>query len=57
VADNPDFAQTKQQLAERLTARLTETADPRIVGNGDMFDAYPYLGGGPKHPDWQKQNP
>jgi arylsulfatase A-like enzyme len=57
VADNPGFAQTKQQLAERLTARLTETADPRLVGNGEMFDAFPYLGGGPKHPDWVEQNP
>jgi len=30
--------------------QLELTADPRVIGGGDKFDEYPYLGGGPRHP-------
>jgi len=45
VADDPAYANRRKQLAARLTAELRDTADPRILGNGDAFDAYPYYGG------------
>ena len=53
VADDPAYAKVKRELAEQLTAELKATGDPRIVGGVD-FDAFPYLGGGPRHPDWRK---
>lgn len=46
VADDPAYADTRKKLAAQLTAELKATADPRILGKGDLFDSYPYLGGG-----------
>jgi arylsulfatase A-like enzyme len=46
VADDPRFASEKADLAKRLLDELRATADPRVVGGGDEFDRYPYLGGG-----------
>ncbi|MEW4526428.1 sulfatase [Maioricimonas sp. JC845] len=57
VADHPEFAETRRQLNQRLTDELRETGDPRIIGGGESFDEYPYLGGGPKHPDLQRNRP
>ena len=56
VAGDPDYADVKKRLAQQLTRLLRETDDPRIVGGGDRFDEFPYLGGGPKHPDWEAKN-
>ena len=53
VADDPAYADVKKKLADQLMAELKETKDPRVVGGVD-FDAFRYLGGGPKHPDWRK---
>jgi N-sulfoglucosamine sulfohydrolase len=50
VANERAYQKIKQRLAERLTARLVETGDPRATGSGDRFDEYPYLGGSPMHP-------
>jgi len=50
VADNPKYAEIKKKLAAQLTAQLKATADPRIVGGGEKFDEYKYLGGAPKFP-------
>jgi hypothetical protein len=38
---------------QRLGFVGRKKADPRVVGGVD-FDAFPYLGGVPKHPDWKK---
>ena len=54
VADDPAYAEVKKQLSAQLMAELKESGDPRIVGGVD-FDAFPYLGGGPKHPTWRKK--
>jgi N-sulfoglucosamine sulfohydrolase len=48
VADNPQYAKTKKTLAAELMAKLKETKDPRALGNGDIFDKYPYYGSGYK---------
>jgi len=53
VADDPKFAQIKDELTNRLTEQLRATGDPRVVGDGDQFDRHPYLGGVPRHPDWK----
>ncbi|TSA29326.1 MAG: hypothetical protein D4R65_15385 [Verrucomicrobiaceae bacterium] len=38
LAADPKFADTKKKLADRLTAYLTKTKDPRALGNGEFFD-------------------
>ena len=42
VAADPAYAEAKRDLAERLTAYLKRTDDPRELGHGDMFDEYPF---------------
>lgn len=53
VAGNPAYAEAKAKLAARLMAELKATEDPRALGHGDFFDAFPYLGGVPKLPGWR----
>ncbi len=57
VADDPQYAQIRDELTAQLTAHLTATGDPRMGDNSDFFDEFPYLGGGPKHPDWERRLP
>ena len=57
VADRPEYAETREQLAARLSQQLRATGDPRIVGGGEAFDTYEYLGGAPLHPEYEKANP
>ena len=45
VADRPEYAKTRRELASRLMAELKATDDPRGRGQGDAFDRYPYYGG------------
>jgi N-sulfoglucosamine sulfohydrolase len=53
VASNPAYAETKQELAKRLTKSLTERDDPRVTGEGARFDTYPYYGGTPLAPAYE----
>jgi arylsulfatase A-like enzyme len=61
LADDPQFAQTRESLWKELEAKLKETGDPRIFGNGDLFDTYEYTGDAPHswvnyvNGTWQKQ--
>lgn len=50
VAGDPAYTEAKQRLADRLIDELTASADPRVLGDGDRFDTYPYYGRTPKHP-------
>jgi len=45
VACNAEYAKIKEKLALILTKELKTTKDPRILGNGDIFDKYPYYHG------------
>jgi arylsulfatase A-like enzyme len=56
VAADPQYALELRELRGRLMGELEVTKDPRVVGGGEKFDEYPYLGGGPKHPEWEKRN-
>jgi len=47
VAALPEYAAVKGKLAAALMAELKATKDPRVLGNGDIFDTYPYYGGMP----------
>ena len=42
LAENPDFAEIKQLMKNELFGRLEEEGDPRMFGNGDVFDNYVY---------------
>ncbi len=44
LAENEKFEDIKLALAEEMEQKLTEQNDPRILGNGDIFDNYPYVG-------------
>ncbi len=48
LADDPAYADIKESISDLLMEQLELTADPRVIGGGDKFDEYPYLGGGPK---------
>jgi hypothetical protein len=48
LADDPAYADIKESMSDLLMEQLELTADPRVIGGGDKFDEYPYLGGGPK---------
>jgi hypothetical protein len=50
VAEDPEFAEIKERLAEQLTDYLQRTGDPRETTAEVEFDAYPYIGGVPKWP-------
>lgn len=53
VIDLPAYAETRLSLARQLTDRLRAADDPRVVGGGEVFDTYEYLGGAPQHPDFK----
>lgn len=38
IAADPAFAGVKKKLSERLMEHLTNTKDPRALGNGEVFD-------------------
>lgn len=42
VATRPQYAEAKQALEDQLMAELKATLDPRVVGDGDKFDGFPY---------------
>lgn len=44
VAGDARFAAEQAALKERLMTALRETGDPRVLGGGEAFDAYPYRG-------------
>ena len=54
VADDPAYAETRQQLAAQLRQELLDTGDPRETGSGiDQFETTPYFGSGPRHPSFR----
>jgi len=55
VADKPQYADTIARLSRQLDAKLKESGDPRADGKGDVFDTFPYLGGGPKFPGFGRK--
>ena len=63
LADDPQYAEAKQQLSELLERTLTEQGDPRMSGQGWVYDHYPYYGrmggdgewGGPIFPGFREK--
>ena len=48
VADQRKYAMIKKRLSNLLMSELKTTKDPRVLGQGDTFDDYPYYGNLPK---------
>jgi N-sulfoglucosamine sulfohydrolase len=57
VAGKPQYADVQKKLAAQLMAELKATGDPRVVGGGELFDDYPYYGGGPTKPGFRRKRP
>ena len=47
LAEDPAYADVKQKLWQELKQTLEAQKDPRILGNGDIFDTYEYVGKAP----------
>lgn len=41
LADQPAWQHIKERLQQKLLTKLQETKDPRLEGQGDVFDNYP----------------
>lgn len=46
LVDDPRYAERKSQLKSQLFAELEKQGDPRMSGEGHVFDEYPYAGAG-----------
>jgi arylsulfatase A-like enzyme len=44
LAADPTMVERKERMIAEMTKKLTEQGDPRILGNGDIFDNYTYSG-------------
>lgn len=55
LADDPEYRDELLEHRRKLGAYLMETNDPRVTGNGDIFETYPRLRGVIRDfpvPDW-----
>ncbi|MGK7394248.1 MAG: sulfatase family protein [Candidatus Cyclobacteriaceae bacterium M3_2C_046] len=55
LARHHDFQHVKKQLASQLGGYLMVTEDPRVTGQGDLWESYPRLRGSIRkfpQPDW-----
>ena len=41
---NEEFEDIRKELRDDLISLLKETGDPRVIGGGEKFDSYPYMG-------------
>ncbi len=42
LAKKPEYEAVKSKLIRQMTRKLKKDGDPRILGQGDIFDTYPY---------------
>ena len=54
VAENPEYAETRTRLSERLMQVLISTGDPRVTGDGKHFEQSPYAGPGTEEKPTQR---
>ena len=59
LADDAAHADLKAQLSQQLMDYLKETGDPRVTGNGDIWETYPRYSRLRKfpEPEWAKAHP
>jgi hypothetical protein len=62
LAKDPEHASIKERLRRDLEDQLRKTGDPRIFGEGDIFEGYEYANDAPHSwahylaGDWQPQD-
>ena len=56
VAGESAYMQAKTELRKKLMDELRRTHDPRVLGQGEKFDHYPYYGGIPRWPGHEKMD-
>lgn len=44
LAYNKKYAKVKAELRAQMESELKENGDPRMFGNGEIFETYPYVG-------------
>lgn len=44
LVDKPEMELLKKEMRAELLRRLTLQEDPRVIGDGSVFDRYPYMG-------------
>ena len=44
LSDRPELQPEKQQLRAKMERLLSDEGDPRLLGNGSVFDTYKYVG-------------
>jgi len=49
LAESPVYAEIKNRLRQQLTRELKSQHDPRMFGNGHVFEEYPYADAGQRH--------
>jgi len=54
VAADPAYGQAKSELEQQLMESLRTTRDPRLLGEPDRLEQYPYYGGSPLKPGFKK---
>lgn len=57
LAADPEYSAELQDLRTRLGGYLMRTGDPRVTGNGEIFESYPRLRGSMRkfpEPDWAR---
>ena len=55
VASDPAFADAKDELSEAREKALDASGDRRVVGKGARFDSFPYYGGTPLAPGYERR--
>jgi len=55
LAADPKYAAVKKKMADRLNAYLIKTGDPRVLGNGEVFDNYRTWAGNKELPPVSQQ--
>lgn len=58
IADDPKYIAIRKKLHDQLTKELLATGDPRAKDSAaatEYFDAFRYLGSGPRHKSWKKK--
>ena len=57
VAQDPEYAAIRAELATRLEEELRRTGDPRLSSDPDQLERFPYYGHGPRYPGWKASEP
>ena len=52
LAEDANYNTLKKQMRSELLKKLTEQQDPRMFGQGFVFDVYPYMG--PSRDAWNR---